>query len=360
MDIIEASKSYEKWLAGRISLIAADLTLKHQHMAEAVFPFLRATFYRWMQLWPEQCSDCAGAPKVLAVGDLHVENFGTWRDAEGRLVWGINDFDEVYELPYTLDLVRLATSAHLAIDGAHLKVPHSGACASILEGYSAALRTAGRPIVLGEEHPRLRAMASGALRDPEHFWAKLDGLATLKSPLPAGARQALESALPASKLKYRVAHRVAGLGSLGRERYVAIADYCGGKIAREVKAAAPSACCWALPVKGDAPIGYQQILVQAVRAVDPFVSFDGGWIKRRLAPDCSRVELSEIPAERDETRLLHWMGFETANIHLGTQGAAAKISADLKKRDANWLHHAASAMVEATMQDWKDWRKHSG
>jgi len=31
---------------------------------------------------------------VLAVGDLHVENFGTWRDAEGRLIWGVNDFDE--------------------------------------------------------------------------------------------------------------------------------------------------------------------------------------------------------------------------------------------------------------------------
>ena len=30
----------------------------------------------------------------LSVGDLHVENFGTWRDSEGRLIWGINDFDE--------------------------------------------------------------------------------------------------------------------------------------------------------------------------------------------------------------------------------------------------------------------------
>src|SRR5260370_32652719 len=48
--------------------------------------------------------------EVLAVGDLHVENFGTWRDAEGRLTWGVNDFDEAYPLPYTIDLARLATS----------------------------------------------------------------------------------------------------------------------------------------------------------------------------------------------------------------------------------------------------------
>ena len=50
---------------------------------------------------------------VLAIGDLHLENFGTWRDAEGRLVWGINDFDEAWALPYTNDLIRLATSARM-------------------------------------------------------------------------------------------------------------------------------------------------------------------------------------------------------------------------------------------------------
>ena len=50
----------------------------------------------------------------LAIGDLHVENFGTWRDKEGRLIWGVDDFDEAYSLPYTHDLVRLAASAEIA------------------------------------------------------------------------------------------------------------------------------------------------------------------------------------------------------------------------------------------------------
>jgi len=44
---------------------------------------------------------------VLAVGDLDLENFGTWCDSLGRLAWGINDFDEAFPLPYTHDLVRL-------------------------------------------------------------------------------------------------------------------------------------------------------------------------------------------------------------------------------------------------------------
>ena len=51
---------------------------------------------------------------VLSVGDLHLENFGTWRDADGRLVWGVNDFDEAAVMPYVLDLVRLVTSIQLA------------------------------------------------------------------------------------------------------------------------------------------------------------------------------------------------------------------------------------------------------
>ena len=34
-------------------------------MAEAAFPFLRATFYRWMQVWPEACADLATLERWL-------------------------------------------------------------------------------------------------------------------------------------------------------------------------------------------------------------------------------------------------------------------------------------------------------
>ena len=52
-----------------------------------------------------------GRADLLCVGDLHVENFGVWRDAEGRLVWGVNDFDEACEAAFAGDLVRLLASA---------------------------------------------------------------------------------------------------------------------------------------------------------------------------------------------------------------------------------------------------------
>src|SRR5207302_4133858 len=120
--IVAATTRYEAWLSERIPLVKPDLELKHHAMSAGIFPFLRATFYRWAARWRALVGDVAAAPTVLAVGDLHVENFGTWRDAEGRLVWGVNDFDEAWPLPYTNDLVRLATSALVAREYHDLKI----------------------------------------------------------------------------------------------------------------------------------------------------------------------------------------------------------------------------------------------
>jgi hypothetical protein len=63
-----------------------------------------------------------------------------------------------------------------------------------------------------------------------------------------------------------------------------------------------------------------------------------------------------MPKQRDETKLLHMMGFETANVHLGTARAERAILRDLSKRPRNWLHVASTNMVKATTKDWEDWR----
>jgi hypothetical protein len=81
------------------------------------------------------------------------------------------------------------------------------------------------------------------------------------------------------------------------------------------------------------------------------------WLIRRLGPHCCRIELEDLPKKkRDEYRLLHAMGWETANIHLGSRAAAAQITRDLAQRKANWLRDAA-AMVHATTRDWKEWKR---
>jgi hypothetical protein len=348
MKFEKATDSYETWLARHLRIVPEDLNLKHQQMRSGPFPFLRATYYRWAQIWEDECGAAARAPRVLAVGDLHVENFGTWRDIEGRLIWGINDFDEVTRLPYTNDLIRLATSALLAQMTCD---PKSGITA-ILKGYADALAAGGRPFALAEHHPVLRDMAVHRLHQPEKYWEKLHALPDIKEKAPAGAVRSIERMMPERGLKYRLTHRVAGLGSLGRERYVALADWRGGSIAREAKALAPSAVVWAKDGRGSLKIRYQEILDTAVRCRDPFVHLQKRWIVRRLAPDCSRIELSALPKERDELRLLEAMGWETANVHLGSEKPRL-LQSDLKKRPRGWLLSAARKMEKAVMADFE-------
>jgi hypothetical protein len=55
--------------------------------------------------------------------------------------------------------------------------------------------------------------------------------------------------------------------------------------------------------------------------------------------------------------LLHAMGSEAANVHLGTKGRATRILNDLKKRKSNWLRDAAARMARAVEKDWKHNRK---
>ncbi len=325
-------------------------------MAQGAFPFLRATFFRWAERWPALCKDLIGAPRVLAVGDLHIENFGTWRDLEGRLIWGVNDFDEAWRLPYTNDLVRLATSAWLAAQEGHLALDRHAACEVLLEGYRRALEEGGRPFVLAEHHGPLRDMAVSRLKQPETFWSKLEGMPPVRGPVPASARKALGAMLPDPELEVRYVHRLAGLGSLGRERFVCIADWHGGRLAREAKALAPSACAWAASTPAsEADIEYQRAIDCAVRCPDPFVRVKRRWIVRRLAPDCCRIELAALPRERDEVRLLHAMGWETANAHLGS-ARPKRLRADLEARPSGWLHEATRRMVDAVESDFDSWR----
>jgi hypothetical protein len=359
MNIVKSTKRFEAFLAGHGPLVRDDLALKHRLMAEGDFPFLRATFYRWAQQFPEVCSDLMRSPRVLGVGDLHVENFGTWRDVEGRLVWGINDFDEACKLPYANDLVRLAVSAILAAEAAQLAMNPADVCASILDGYAQQIKTGGEPFVLDDCHQWLGVLAAERLKDRGKFWDHLDGLPTLRQKPPGKAIAGIESMLPDREIRYRLVKRVAGLGSLGKIRVVALAKWNGSMIAREAKGITPSAWYWAEKKKVD-EIYYEAILGRAVRCVDPWVRLRGSWLIRRLAPDCRRVELAAMAKSMEVERLLQVMGRETANIHLGSPKSIRLIRADLSKRKGDWLQQACKSMIESVRADWKDWKAAAG
>ena len=101
-------------------LLAADpaaFQVKFRKMAATAFAFYRGTaclFYADLEgekdrgpFLDERTS------RVWIHGDLHAENFGTYMNANGRLVFNVNDFDEAFVGPFTWDVKRFAASVAL-------------------------------------------------------------------------------------------------------------------------------------------------------------------------------------------------------------------------------------------------------
>lgn len=355
-DVVTSTAEFEKWAARHVDLIRSDVQRKHINMALAPFPFFRATFYRWAQWWPIVCPELARAPHVLAIGDLHIDNFGTWRDLEGRLIWGVNDFDEAWPASYTVDLVRVLASSYLAMENENLSLTRKQAHEALEEGYRDSIARGGGPFVLAEHHRWLRVLALNKLRDPVQFWKKMRAYPKFKGKLPLEVLKMIRNSLPFRATEYELKTRVAGLGSLGHPRVVALASWHGTYLAREAKQLAPSAWIWAQHLKTNEILSHK-LIDTALRIRDPHVHFAEHWMARRLAPDCSHIEIDTLPEARDEERLLYCMGWETANIHLGSEKAVPALKRDLHRRKNRWIHKAAKAMLKVTLADWKDWRR---
>jgi hypothetical protein len=355
----EATASYERWRAHRIPTIAADLERKHDRLAESTFVLLRGTYYRFLAELPSIVPHAMDAPATVVVGDLHIENFGTWRDHESRLAWGINDYDEIDVLPYTVDLIRLATSALLAIRAEHLVIGERDAVAAILTGWRERLdRDAPETFVLGERHRHLYRIATEAFADPAEFAAAIDRLEPAHESLPGPALRLLSEVAKWPQWQPSLRRRVAGVGSLGSPRFVAVGELAGGLLVHEAKEIPGPAALWA--VRGHKSPNDLAATVLQTRgpAGDPRRRQRGHWVIRRLAPDATRLELASLKRRHDERDLLASMGAEAANIHLTPHSAAAPAKAvrkDAARRPAGWLHEAADAMAALTERDHAEW-----
>lgn len=356
-NVVKTTDKYEAWMKDHIDIVSKDLRFKHAELASDPFKFLRGTYYRWLESFPAELPDLAKAPRVKSVGDLHVSQFSTWRDSTRRQVWGVNDFDEAGFRPYTNDLVRLVTSARLMNKEGGLDIGTKDAAKAVLDGYTTALKERGGPIAVGQ-HPVLQKLVREQAETPKHYWDKLESqLHPVKAKdVPNGAREALEAWLPLRDKAITYGQRQAGVGSLGRERYVAIQEHKGKTYAAEAKAFLPSADHFHSGRDG-LPF-YMFVAKGGPRSADPQIGITKGFVVRRLGPEHTKVDLADVAKVADESRLLWLMGYETANIHMGTKNGAPTILKDLAARDTNWLADAAKTMAKSTNEDFKDWKKH--
>lgn len=349
--IQQSAQHYEAWLRRELkgNFVEDDLTKKHEKMRDSAFAFLRATYWRWAETILEVCPDLADAPALLSVGDIHFENYGTWRDADGRLVWGINDFDEAAEMPYALDLVRLAASALLG--RGRQKISDGEIAAAILRGYGSGLK-APSAVILDRDWQWLRDLVVVSDKERAKFWEKMS--AAKSQPAPRAYAKAIAAAMPEKGLKVRTSRRTAGTGSLGKPRWVGTADWRGAPVVREAKALVCSA--WSLARNdADAENRVAEITGGRFRAIDPWFRVSANIVVRRLSPNNRKIEVDSA-ASMSSRAMLEAMGFDLASAHLGAANRKAVVERDLKKRKSGWLAANARRAADAVTRDYTAWK----
>jgi uncharacterized protein (DUF2252 family) len=152
----------------------AAFRVKFRKMAASAFAFYRGTaclFYHDLASLDAGPFLDERTSRVWIHGDLHAENFGTYMDANGRLIFNVNDFDEAYVGPFTWDLKRFAASVALI---GYTKALSDEVISELVRAYADAYRE------------RIGALAGGA-KDDEVPPFTLD---TARGPLLGALRDA--------------------------------------------------------------------------------------------------------------------------------------------------------------------------
>ncbi len=372
MDVVQEILQYN---AGRDP---ERLQLKYQRMRSDPFVFLRGACHLFYARLPKG-GIFKSAPPVWCCGDLHLENFGSYKGQNRIAYFDLNDFDEAALAPATWDLVRLLTSLRVAAPSLQLEAADTeDLCAALLAAYVQALH--GGKAYWAEPqtaHGLVRKLLDG-LRDRQRS-AFLDSRTTTrgrKRKLRTDGRRALpvSDAQRAHVLAFMetfaatqhdpdfyrvidVARRIAGTGSLGVDRYVILVEGKGspdGNYLLDLKQALPSSLVPHLKVKqprweseADRVVAVQR-RVQAVSMafLQPATLQGKPYVLRGLQPLEDRVTLDGGGLRLSDIRgVVSSMGQLTAWGHLRSAGRQGSAIAD------ELIDYAGRSKWQAKLQD---------
>ncbi|MBA5638569.1 DUF2252 domain-containing protein [Duganella sp. LX20W] len=366
------------------------LTRKYRLLASNPFAFLRGTchlFYR------DHAAPC-DSPLAWICGDLHLENFGTYKGDNRLTYFDLNDFDEAALAPASWELSRFLVSLLLAADVLHVR-PRDALflCRRFIDAYAAELAS-GKARWL--ERATARGMIKALMRDirtrsrPAFLdrrtdlrngkrQLRLDGIKAL--PVNEAERARVTSMMEryaATQADHKffkvldVARRIAGTGSLGLERYVVLLRGRGGldgNFLLDIKHAPPSALAPVLPCPQPAWDSEARRIVaiqRRVQAITPaFLSdltFDGqSYVLKELLPDQDRLTLDHWNGKlarldtvmRDMGALLAWAHLRSG----GRQGSAnadawIAFGADVASWRTALINHARVGQQQV-LADWE-------
>jgi uncharacterized protein (DUF2252 family) len=367
------------------------LIMKYRALRDNRFAFLRGTCDLFYDRLAASGFDTA-APAVWCCGDLHLENFGSYKGDNRLVYFDINDFDEAAMAPASWELVRLAASVHVGLETRGLETTRVSALVEGLVGQYAQALACGKAswferdtadgmvrALLDQLRERKRVdYLNGRTRlVRKHRRLLVDGRRTLA--VTDAERSLVTETMdgfaagqpnPAFFRVLDVARRIAGTGSLGVARYVVLVEGKGSPDRNylfDLKWAGPSTLgrlFKELQPRWDSDaqrIASVQHRMQAVTAafLHP-VTHDGQpFVLRAMQPSEDRLPFERFARHNEElenaiamlARCLAWAQLRSG----GRQGSACAdelIAFADKKKWRRQVTQAAMAMAEQVASDW--------
>ncbi|HEY4383451.1 MAG TPA: DUF2252 family protein [Ktedonobacteraceae bacterium] len=368
---------------------------KYEAMREDVFAFFRGTCHLFYEDWPA-ISPLNDAPVVWICGDAHTQNFGTYK-ADNRLAYfNVNDFDEAVLAPCTWDLARFLTglflnASILAIDEEEMKtLSHE-----FLQHYTRSfVHNQIKLLDLDTAHDQVKDLLMHVKeRKRKDFLQKRTHMS------PGGKRLLrlhedqidIERVTPETRAEIAtlmerwgqqqpnpqfftlldVAHRIAGIGSLGVERYVLLVEGKGSpdqNYLLDLKEARPSSLSpylnhpqphWDSEAKRIVTV--QSWFQEVPPALQSAIDWDRkSYVLRELQPQEDKIDLKKFkhkPQQLEE--LVQTMGEVLAAGHLRSsrvRGTASARELSAFAQTEHWQHAVLKYAQTYAVQVYDDYR----
>lgn len=334
-------------------LLPEKVQLKYEAMGENPFRFFRGTchlFYEDLAV----AEPLPLSPLAWICGDLHIENFGSYKGDNKLVYFDLNDFDEALLAPCSYEVVRMVCSIFIAFDNLGFEEEKALKMSQLfLKTYSATLakgkaisiepRTA-KGIVCNFLTAATQSTYKGLLKkrtvskkksimlslaDERHF--KLDK--TLRKDLKAHIQDWIKTSSD-GPYNYKVigsVFRLAGTGSIGVKRYLFLLKSTNTKNhyllldmkQARVSSAAPYVNVQQLQWESEAArvIGVQQRMQNVPAALLSTTVFrDEPYLIQELQPVKDSIKFKQLQDYRDMYQVIDDMAALTASAQLRSGG----------------------------------------
>jgi uncharacterized protein (DUF2252 family) len=371
------------------------LTMKYAKMAQSPFNFLRGACRLFYDHLPDSPL-FADAPLAWCCGDLHFENFGSYKGDNRLVYFDINDYDEAALAPVNWDMIRLLTSIQCGADTLNATRAQSlAASQSCLDAYRSAL-IGGKPLWVErdtcgglvqmlltalQDRKRTAFLDKRTIREDCQRRLRVDGVKALpasdaqkKTVTTFMDRFAATQANPKFFQVLDIARRIAGTGSLGVERYAVLVEGKGspdGNYLLDIKEAKPSALVPHLARLGIKQPAWSDEASRVVTVQNRMQAVDHAFLHavkldglpctlRGLQPSEDRLAIGAWGKNLDRLKeVVATMGRILAWDQLRAAGRSGSASADeliAFAQRVGWraqMQDAATELTKLTRQQWK-------